>query len=181
MAGRKPKPTAMKLLHGNPGKRPINKQEPGFKGVPTCPAWLTAVAKTEWKRIWSEVSDLELLKATDQMALASYCQSYARWQSAEKIVDKEGQTVNEPIMGKKVDEDGELPILGYKVKRHPATIIAKDEKMAMSKLASLLGFDPSSRSRIQVPDGAEKPKDDDELDYLGLDGPPSSKPNTKIH
>jgi P27 family predicted phage terminase small subunit len=179
MAGRKPKPTAMKALHGNPGKRPMNKQEPKFAGVPVCPIWLSPVAKTEWKRIWSEVAELELLKATDQMALASYCQSYARWQSAEKIVDKEGQTVNEPITGKP-NKEGQVDIIGHKIKRHPATIIAKDEKMAMSKLASLLGFDPSSRSRIQVPDGAERPKDDDTLDYLGLDSPGTGT-NTKIH
>ncbi|MEQ8198694.1 MAG: phage terminase small subunit P27 family, partial [Clostridiaceae bacterium] len=26
--GRKPKPTAIKVLEGNPGKRPLNKNEP---------------------------------------------------------------------------------------------------------------------------------------------------------
>ncbi|HZK10243.1 MAG TPA: phage terminase small subunit P27 family, partial [Clostridia bacterium] len=26
--GRKPKPTALKVLEGNPGKRPLNKNEP---------------------------------------------------------------------------------------------------------------------------------------------------------
>jgi len=28
MAGRKPKPTALKIIEGNPGKRPLNKNEP---------------------------------------------------------------------------------------------------------------------------------------------------------
>lgn len=166
MAGRKPTPTAMKLLHGNPGKRPINKKEPKFSGVPICPTWLAPTAKTEWKRIWTSVKEMDLLRATDQMVLASYCQSFARWQSAEKIVDREGQTVNEPIVGKSLAENGDPKILGYKTKRHPATIIAKDEKMAMSKLASLMGFDPSSRSRVQVPDGKEEPKHEDSDDFL---------------
>ena len=31
MAGRKPKPTAVKKLEGNPGKRKLNKKEPALK------------------------------------------------------------------------------------------------------------------------------------------------------
>ena len=37
MAGRKPKPTAMKKLEGNPGKRKLNTKEPvPAKGMPVC-------------------------------------------------------------------------------------------------------------------------------------------------
>ena len=39
--GRKPKPTAMKELEGNPGKRPLNPNEPRpERKAPRCPAWL---------------------------------------------------------------------------------------------------------------------------------------------
>lgn len=38
MRGRKPKPTHLKLLEGNPGHRPINGAEPKPNpGLPTCP------------------------------------------------------------------------------------------------------------------------------------------------
>mgnify|MGYP006980038133 CR=1 FL=1 len=38
MAGRKPKPTAVKKLEGNPGKRKLNKKEPiPAKEMPECP------------------------------------------------------------------------------------------------------------------------------------------------
>ena len=41
MAGRKPKPTALKKLEGNPGKRKLNMKEPmPEKGMPDCPKWL---------------------------------------------------------------------------------------------------------------------------------------------
>ena len=41
MAGRKPKPTALKKLEGNPGKRKLNTKEPvPEKGMPDCPKWL---------------------------------------------------------------------------------------------------------------------------------------------
>lgn len=52
MAGRKPKPTAVKKLEGNPGKRKLNTKEPvPAKGMPTCPNWLLPEAKSEWKRL----------------------------------------------------------------------------------------------------------------------------------
>lgn len=46
MAGRKPKPTVVKILEGNPGKRKLNDKEPmPVKGMPTCPAWLMKEAQ----------------------------------------------------------------------------------------------------------------------------------------
>src|SRR4051812_21402132 len=52
MRGRKPKPTHLKLLDGNPGKRPLNAGEPKpERRIPTCPAHLNPTAKAEWKRL----------------------------------------------------------------------------------------------------------------------------------
>ncbi|MDD6036563.1 MAG: response regulator [Lachnospiraceae bacterium] len=50
MAGRKPKPTAVKELEGNPGKRKLNKKEPKpEKGMPECPEWLMPeVLQAHW-------------------------------------------------------------------------------------------------------------------------------------
>ena len=48
--GRTPKPTAIKQLEGNPGKRQLNTNEPKPKQkAPTCPKWLDDEAKKEWK------------------------------------------------------------------------------------------------------------------------------------
>lgn len=39
--GRKPKPTAVKQLEGNPGKRQLNANEPKpVARAPSCPKWL---------------------------------------------------------------------------------------------------------------------------------------------
>ena len=44
--GRKPTPTAIKELEGNPGKRPLNAKEPKpVKKAPSCPKWLEPEAK----------------------------------------------------------------------------------------------------------------------------------------
>ncbi len=46
MRGRKPKPTRLKIIDGNPGKRPIRGDEPQPpKGQPSCPAHLSPTAK----------------------------------------------------------------------------------------------------------------------------------------
>ena len=45
MAGRKPKPTAVKKLEGNPGKRKLNVKKPvPAKGIPACPDGLNTEA-----------------------------------------------------------------------------------------------------------------------------------------
>ena len=54
--GRKPKPTALKMLEGNPGGRPLNTKEPKpEKKAPRCPSWLEDEAKKSgsvWRKYW---------------------------------------------------------------------------------------------------------------------------------
>ena len=146
MPGRKPKPTSLKICENNPGKRKLNRKEPAFTGTPVAPEWMTGEAHVEWQRVVSELAALNMLKSTDQAVLAAYCMSWARWRSAELIIEREGQTVQEPI----VNKSGE--IVGTKTKRHPATSIAKEERMSLLRSATLFGFDPSSRSKLIVGD-----------------------------
>ena len=60
--GRKPKPTAMKELEGNPGKHPLNTSEPKpNKKAPACPKWLEPEAKKEWRRLAKQILMIEKL------------------------------------------------------------------------------------------------------------------------
>ena len=78
--GRKPKPTALKILEGNPGKRPQNPFEPvPVKGDIKCPDWLLPEAKKEWKRLAPALEAMGVLTMADQTAFEGYCQAYARW------------------------------------------------------------------------------------------------------
>lgn len=56
--GRKPKPTALKMLEGNPGGRPLNTKEPKpEKKAPRCPSWLEDEAKKSgnvWRKCWNK-------------------------------------------------------------------------------------------------------------------------------
>ena len=52
MAGRRPKPTHLKVVTGNPGKRKLNDKEPTpAKEIPDPPAHLTDWGKVAWGRL----------------------------------------------------------------------------------------------------------------------------------
>jgi P27 family predicted phage terminase small subunit len=92
--GRPPKPTALKVLNGNPGKRPLNKFEPKPKPIlPKCPAWLDPAAKKEWRRVVPELERIGMLTCVDGAALGGYCQSYGRWVAAEQFIQKHGMVL----------------------------------------------------------------------------------------
>ena len=87
--GRKPKPTALKVLEGNPGKRPLNNKEPQpEKKAPRCPSWLEPEAKKEWKRMAKTLEAIGVLTQVDKAAYAGYCQAYARWKEREEFLSK---------------------------------------------------------------------------------------------
>ena len=95
--GRKPKPTAVKVLEGNPGKRSLNTKEPKpEKKAPRCPSWLEDEAKKEWKRMAKQLEHLGILTEVDMAAFAGYCQAYARWKEAEEFITQHGTIVKTP-------------------------------------------------------------------------------------
>src|SRR5205085_7950964 len=78
MRGRRPKPTRLKMLTGNPGKRPLNQDEPKPEAsIPDCPPELSPAARQEWDRLAAELGALRMLTNLDRAALAAYCTAYA--------------------------------------------------------------------------------------------------------
>jgi phage terminase small subunit len=74
MAGRPPKPTRLKILNGNPGKRPLNAAEPQpARGVPSCPAWLDDYAKEKWAELAELLHGLGVLTLADGETLTVLC------------------------------------------------------------------------------------------------------------
>jgi len=74
--GRKPKPTALKALEGNPGRRALNENEPKPRGaVSACPDWLEDEAKAEWARMGEILARMGVLTEVDLTACAGYCQA----------------------------------------------------------------------------------------------------------
>lgn len=138
MRGRKPKPTTLKLLDGNPGKRSLNDREPQPpSGEPELPPELDDEARAEWKRVITELRDMGLLYRADRAALTAYCVAWSRWRRAEAQVKKFGEIVKSPEKG--------FPM------KSPYLTIADQSLETVRKFLVEFGLTPSSRSRIRLP------------------------------
>ena len=136
--GPKPKPTALKKLLGNPGKRPLNEREPQpDPTMPRPPAHLDEGACAEWARMAPELNRMRLLTQVDRAAFAGYCAAYSRWAQATADLAKVGGFT---IVTEK----------GY-VLQHPLVGVANKALELMLKCAVEFGLTPSSRSRVSVP------------------------------
>jgi P27 family predicted phage terminase small subunit len=153
--GRRPKPIALRKLQGNPGKRPLNRDEPApAPGEPPMPMGLSAAAQAEWRTIVAELLTLNVLSIVDGKALAAYCHNFSRWMEAEEEITRLGLIVEEPIT-KGQGEDA--IIVGYKYKRNPGVTISNDAQKLMKSFLIEFGLTPASRSRLRI----EKKADDD--------------------
>ena len=150
--GRKPKPTGIKELEGNPGKRKLNANEPRpEKKAPSCPKWLETEARKEWKRLAKKMEQMGILTEVDMAAFAGYCQAYARWKEAEEFISQHGTIVKTPS--------------GY-WQQVPQVSIAQTYLKIMNKTAEQFGLTPSARSRI-VADSTSQRGQDEMDDLLG--------------
>lgn len=88
LRGPKPESNIIKLLRGNPGRRPIDVSKgPSMEAsIPLAPDHLSQEAKKEWRRIIPDLVAAGLLSRLDRAALAIYCQSWGRLVLAEKAL-----------------------------------------------------------------------------------------------
>ena len=141
--GPAPKPTALKRIDGNPGKRAINTTEPQFTAkAPPCPKHLTLEARKEWRRVSRELLDKNMLQVVDRAALAAYCQNWARWVEAENAM-----TAPDFHLIETTDK-------GYQY-ISPWLNVANQALKQMRSFLTEFGLTPASRTRIQVPEQAE--------------------------
>ncbi|SPO68124.1 protein of unknown function [Pseudomonas sp. JV241A] len=81
MAGRRPTPTELKLVRGNPGKRPINKNEPKpAKRIPSAPGHLSSEGQVAWGRLTVLLDRMGVLTEADGFALERLCDCYCSGQ-----------------------------------------------------------------------------------------------------
>ena len=88
--GPQPKEIRLKLLEGNPGRRPLSEQTAQSItpfGVGPPPEWMHEDAKEEWCRITEGTPGLS---AKDYSALLAHCSNFALFISADKRLSDEG-------------------------------------------------------------------------------------------
>lgn len=144
--GRHAKPTALKLLQGNPGKRKLDKNAPApvpLVEVPKPPEWLGEWATEMWETIAPWLVQTGIMTRTDTHNLVVFCAAYDRWRQAEAEVAEAGITV--------VDAKGVL-------KKNPACTVVNESLRQLASFGAALGLDPASRARLMGSHGPEKPE-----------------------
>ena len=154
MKGRKPKPTHLKLVTGNPGKRRLNKSEPAPEQVmPPVPEHISDEAKAEWVRMSEQLYRIGLLTEIDGCGLACYCQAYADWAEAEGHIRRYGKVIKSPAktMTRRLKDGSEVTETsgGYPI-QSPFLAIRNRAVDTILKFLIEFGMTPSSRSRVSV-------------------------------
>lgn len=134
--GRKAVPTELKILRGNPGKRPIPTDTPRADGeMPKCPKYLKGEARREWGRIVDELNRLGVLSSVDRASIEIYCEAYATWRHARAQAQGEDAiTTSEK---------------GFQM-QSPWVSIANTAAAQMQKFLSEYGLTASSRAKVKV-------------------------------
>jgi P27 family predicted phage terminase small subunit len=162
--GPKPKPTKLKELAGNPGKRRLNKSEPKPKALP--PAKVAKVAKKRqdpladgltdfYARYGKKLRDLGVLTEVDEAAFDMMAVHWSLAREVAQIVRKDGVRVK--------DENG-------LDRKHPLLQVLRDNSAAFRQYAAEFGMTPSSRSALHVEPPA-KEKTLAEMLFEGVDEP----------
>lgn len=141
MKGRKPKPTRLKVVSGNPGKRPINQNEPKPTAyLNEAPEWFNDLQREYWNSALQS-APRGLLGTMDREVLTVWvCASVLHRLAvvAQTELDK-GKSA--PMLTK---TPGGMPV------QSPYVGIINKQSSVMLKAASEMGFTPSSRARLSV-------------------------------
>ena len=160
VVGRKTTAPKLKLLEGNPGKRPVG---PGVQLPPVAPEepdwhdwWpvkrgsglvadrrARAVASTTWAQIVGQLDPLGLLAEIDDTILVDLCICRARIDACERNISADGIAVS----GK------HGPV------KNPAAVAVHQYRTQPRAYISELGLSPAARARLRLP-GDSKGGDD---------------------
>jgi P27 family predicted phage terminase small subunit len=147
--GRKPLPTVLKLVRGNPGKRPLNDAEP----VPTRDLTeqhkeIARLTPRQRELLRDLLGDLPkgLLKSVDLPLVVVFVHSWERYLDCIAHISKETLIV-------KANNEG----AGYK--QNPFIKLSRYFADDMMRAATEIGCTPAARARLRV--GSKKNGEDD--------------------
>lgn len=144
--GPKPKPTALKRLLGNPGKRTLNDAEPIPPDVEVVPPpLLRAEARPYWDAMAPMLLAMKVLTAADTFAFARYCNLLVRYDVLDRFMfdpkkGAGGTTLVRKDKGGKIVNVSELP-QSWEYRQVQNQLLAYEREF---------GLTPSSRARLRV-------------------------------
>jgi P27 family predicted phage terminase small subunit len=147
--GPPPKPTALKRLAGNPGKRKLDANEPQPERViPAMPRGLPKRAQRFWKDYADKLDRLGLLTEVDGPAFMMMAIHYDVAWEAMQVLKEDGLVT--------MDTNG-------MARKHPMLQVLRQHSALFLRFAVQFGLTPSARSRLSIP---EPPGEDDYEAFL---------------
>lgn len=174
MNGRKPKPTHLKLIQGNPGKRPINGAEPKPKrSRPAAPDHLDKESKLIWEAVVKELDDISILTSIDIFAVEILCAAISDHRAAIRQIARNAKS---HAADRKAKADPSFSADGHYYKTinqsgstmwraHPALALKSDADRRIRGWCAEFGLTPAARTRLVVGTGgpSTESKQDDEF------------------
>nr|WP_165128975.1 phage terminase small subunit P27 family [Bradyrhizobium sp. 6(2017)]QIG99114.1 phage terminase small subunit P27 family [Bradyrhizobium sp. 6(2017)] len=141
MKGRRPAPTHLKLVKGNPGKRPLNSKEPkARRSRPSAPLHLSDKARETWGYVTGLLDRMGVLTEADGVALEMLCEAYADFLAARAELKSIGSDyyTTETAGGDTM----------HRV--HPAVAQRNDADRRIRAWLAEFGMTPSARARVKA-------------------------------
>jgi P27 family predicted phage terminase small subunit len=144
MRGRKPKPTCLKLVDGNPGRRPIKQDDFSPAAViPECPAHLQGEARAEWDRLTQLLDEYGMVSEADRGALAMICTLWGRYVAAETVIEAAAKKLPGSY-GLFVKSPNDFPV------QSPWLAVSNKAMEKYHQMCAEFGLTPSSRARVSL-------------------------------
>jgi phage terminase small subunit len=148
-SGRRPRPTKLTMLLGNPSKKKLNKNEPvPPAGEIVRPVGLSRLAGGVWDALAPVCLAMGTLTSADLKPFATLCELQATVEQASAQKDAEGFApfvVSQDFNGADV------------VKIHAAIKLERETATALRPYYELFGLTPVARARIAVPKKPDEP------------------------
>ena len=154
-AGRRPKPSHLKLVQGNPGRRRMNEAEPKpRRTLPSPPAHLSEAARVAWGRLTVLLDRMGVLTEADAYALERLAELYAEIVELSEVLAREGRTYESATQH------------GTIVRPRPEAAMLADADRRFRAYLVEFGLTPSARSKVRA-DGASAESEDPAEAYFG--------------
>lgn len=149
MKGRKPRPTHLKIVTGNPGKRPLNPAEPKVsRSRPSAPAHMSDKARETWGYVSGLLDRMGVLAEVDAVALEMLCEAYADYLAARDELEAFGSNYYTTLT-----QQGDCMH-----RAHPAVAQKNDADRRIRAWLCEFGLTPSARARVKA-DGEAQDED----------------------
>ena len=135
MGKRGPAKTPTAVLKGRGSWRAKGRADepvaPGEK--PTCPGWLPAEARREFRRVTKHLETMGILSVADRTMIAGYCLAWNEVREATEQIEDEGRVV----------------LTAKGMVKNPWVLIRENALAQLLRFAQQFGLSPASRANVK--------------------------------